>query len=687
MKQILTVILSLVACTATAQTGPKNLGPVLLVGSVNGGGTNNITNVASVGTAGTTVYYGNGAALTGISGGGGGIAGTNGYSLLQTLAVPTLTNATFYPTNTLSTALAVTNGSSLNGLTLDMLGTTNNETLRLFMVGAERWDVGIRDATNNSFTIHDVQAGTYALRVSNLTDVVVVKSNLWVGGTSLFLPTGGAIYAGGSQLVMSYGTGNFFAGPSAGNFTNSGFGLNVGIGNSVMSLLSTGHSDTAVGNSALAVLTSGNYNTAIGQNALASVVSGGANTAVGTGSLASLAVGSGNVGIGYTAGNSITTGSGNIDIANTGTVGDNDITRIGTPGTHTNAFIAGNLTEYGTITATGVGPVMLTLTNTFSPSDNALQIQGNGSGFDAIQFALQGTNYWQLRATNNEIYFADTNGTRVLSMTNLTDSVGIHGNANFDSNVVVRSNVTWGVSSSSLNANGTITQLSGGAGNSFDSGMVTTDGDGTLTAVLYSGNAALLTGLNASAMNVGTVPVLRLPATLQPLTTNNGIGITNVTAQNLVTGATVTNLNFASYCIFATGFTNAQLGGGGTYYSYTFSNQIPVGGALVLWTNSAWFAATNTGAYVRAEIAQCCPTNIGQAFSTYAGTNLFAATVEPQSGTPATTLGASPAFSAGQGGTCTFTSTNGTQAASWVATGNSTNVINIYGTIYVSLVH
>src|SRR6185369_6566316 len=102
-----------------------------------------------------------------------------------------------------------------------------------------------------------------------------------------------------------------FLGGSAGNFTT------------------TGISNVGMGTGALQGLTNGNNNTALGYSALGGVTTG-----------------TNNIAIGYTSGLNIVTGSNNIYIGNTGTPANTDQStiRIGTPGTHTQTYLSGNVT-------------------------------------------------------------------------------------------------------------------------------------------------------------------------------------------------------------------------------------------------------------------------------------------------------------------------------------------------------
>lgn len=89
--------------------------------------------------------------------------------------------------------------------------------------------------------------------------------------------------------------------------------LNVGLGASALSNLSTGQSNIGIGNSALSSLTTGNFNTAVGANALGIMTTAGFNTAVGYNALNANTADS-NTAVGFGALGSTTTGDSNVAV-------------------------------------------------------------------------------------------------------------------------------------------------------------------------------------------------------------------------------------------------------------------------------------------------------------------------------------------------------------------------------------
>jgi hypothetical protein len=137
-------------------------------------------------------------------------------------------------------------------------------------------------------------------------------------------------------------TNNFSAGLAALSNTASGI-QNTAVGDYALATNETGIDNTAVGESALFPNSTGNSNTAVGAAALLNNSAGNFNTAVGASALqgGENTTGSSNTAIGYNAGASLVTGSNNIYVANSGEQTESGVTRIGTTGSQTAAYIAG----------------------------------------------------------------------------------------------------------------------------------------------------------------------------------------------------------------------------------------------------------------------------------------------------------------------------------------------------------
>jgi hypothetical protein len=173
----------------------------------------------------------------------------------------------------------------------------------------------------------------------------------------------------GALSANKSGVGNTATGEGALSFNSNGSN-NTANGFEALYSNTGGDGNTAHGIQALYLNTSGAGNTAIGSDALYFNASGSENTAIGDNALLTLGASSGgggtnNIALGYQAGSSyLENESGNIDIGNYGSQGENNTIHIGTPGVHTNTFIAG---------AVGLG-------NVTSPPNAQLQVVDTGTG-------------------------------------------------------------------------------------------------------------------------------------------------------------------------------------------------------------------------------------------------------------------------------------------------------------------
>jgi hypothetical protein len=170
-------------------------------------------------------------------------------------------------------------------------------------------------------------ANLTALNASQLTSGTVPLTQLPAGVLTNNETT--AVTLNGVYL-HSDGNDNFFAGPSSGgNATGPGF------------------NNTAIGYSTLFNNLGGGGNTAVGSQAFLNNHTGNENTAVGYQTLLLSQQGHYNLAIGYQAGDALTTGSSNIYVGSPGVATEYNTVRIGTPGIHTNAVIAGVVTATG----------------------------------------------------------------------------------------------------------------------------------------------------------------------------------------------------------------------------------------------------------------------------------------------------------------------------------------------------
>jgi lysophospholipase L1-like esterase len=139
-----------------------------------------------------------------------------------------------------------------------------------------------------------------------------ITTNLKVDGF-INLPTTsatvGQIKMNGVTFLHKYGTNNIFMGTSAGNYTTSGTGNNVAIGQKSMEDISTGNNNVAIGQNAMLNSTTATGNVAVGWGAMGTGITTGSgyNTAVGKDALKAATSGTYNVAIGMSSGGALTT--------------------------------------------------------------------------------------------------------------------------------------------------------------------------------------------------------------------------------------------------------------------------------------------------------------------------------------------------------------------------------------------
>jgi trimeric autotransporter adhesin len=194
-------------------------------------------------------------------------------------------------------------------------------TLQSNGAGVENTGIGVSALQSNTTGGFNTAVGSLTLNI-NTTGT----SNTAVGSGALAQNESGsyntAIGASASQINMT------------GSYTTA-------VGALALLNNSTGGYDTAFGAYALNLNTTGSGNTAFGYAALRSTTSGNSNIGFGYQSLYQDATGSNNIAMGYQAAYNLYNGSNTIEIGNLGGPGDTNLTRIGTQGVQTNAYIAG----------------------------------------------------------------------------------------------------------------------------------------------------------------------------------------------------------------------------------------------------------------------------------------------------------------------------------------------------------
>jgi hypothetical protein len=211
--------------------------------------------------------------------------------------------------------------------------------------------------------------------------------NTATGLNALFANTIGNLNTATGIAALSgntTGSNNTATGASALQANTSG-SYNVAVGGSALQGNAGGTDNTAVGYQAL-VASSGNGNVAVGITALQANTAGNGNTALGSAALY-VTTGNNNIGIGNGGGDNLTSGNNNIDLGSQGASGDSGVIRIGTPGTQTSTFVAGDVGLNGALDIDQTGTYGQ---NGGSVSSNALTF-GTGPGGSGEGIASQRT--------------------------------------------------------------------------------------------------------------------------------------------------------------------------------------------------------------------------------------------------------------------------------------------------------
>lgn len=223
-----------------------------------------------------------------------------------------------------------------NGFTI-----TTNLFLRVTHATLNGWFDG------NGFKLTNTTDSLLRSQVGATSSPAALNS-VWLGGAGNGTTTGSrSVAIGYETLKNDASTGDNYAfGYQVLHNNTTGF-ENVGIGFQALYNNTVGEWNTAIQDASLFNNTSGIYNTAIGAFSLFENRTGNLNIALGIDALRLNTNGNKSIGIGYRAGYNAMSGGTNIYIGNEGVATDTNIIRIGTPGAHTAAHIAGQITGNG----------------------------------------------------------------------------------------------------------------------------------------------------------------------------------------------------------------------------------------------------------------------------------------------------------------------------------------------------
>jgi hypothetical protein len=251
------------------------------------------------------------------------------------------------------TGIALTNASGVAGnTTISVTGgapvtsvTTSNATPQFVLSGStENVDFGISNlllGSAGSSIIGGASSNT-SLGLSAMAALTNGENNCAVGTDALTLMnTGIQNTACGSNALASITNGQSCTAVGYAALNKCTTNSNTAIGAGCLQSVVTGNQNVGVGYTCLANATNSS-NSVVGHNGLDNLTTGNQNSGIGAELAVGLLTGSNNIFMGYTAGSSYTGAeSGNILINSAGTVGESNVTRIGT--NQTQCYLAGVL--------------------------------------------------------------------------------------------------------------------------------------------------------------------------------------------------------------------------------------------------------------------------------------------------------------------------------------------------------
>ena len=161
--------------------------------------------------------------------------------------------------------------------------------------------VNVDEAASFGLNVTNNTANSVQIGPSDSAKITILSSGTLNVTGNIQIPTTtasvGALFQNSVRLMHTYGTNNFFAGQTAGNFTVTGQG-NTALGQGTLSALTSGNSNAAIGYGSLGNNTIGTENLAIGTFAMNSNLSGSFNVAIGASALQISNGATGNMAIG-----------------------------------------------------------------------------------------------------------------------------------------------------------------------------------------------------------------------------------------------------------------------------------------------------------------------------------------------------------------------------------------------------
>ena len=215
---------------------------------------------------------------------------------------------------------------------------------------------GFQALAYNTVGSYNIAIGSYALLLNTTGGY-----NTANGYQSLYYNTIGSDNVGaGSYTLFANTTGTYNSAVGYIALYHNTTGVqNAGFGTGSLYTNTTGSYNSASGSFGLHDNTTGSSNNSSGYGALYKNTTGVNNNAMGVFAMGSNTIGSNNIAMGQYAGYDSITGSNNIEIGSRGTASDNNVIRIGTPGTQSATYFAGvsgvNVTGGATVVVNSLG--------------------------------------------------------------------------------------------------------------------------------------------------------------------------------------------------------------------------------------------------------------------------------------------------------------------------------------------
>lgn len=242
-------------------------------------------------------------------------------------------------------------GNNIDILALD--GGNNSGSTVSFSgdAGLSKLVLNVSDTTLNNMFVGSNAGNAAASNTQNMGIGIDCLSSITSGqrNAALGYQAGTSLQNGMSNVLMgrragfsiTNGNSNVALGESALPTATSGSG-NIAIGHFAGNNITTATNNVGIGTRALRGVTTGIDNTGVGEDVLDDLTTGDNNCAFGSEAGDNLLTGSGNILIGRNAGTNYTGAeSNNIVLGGDGVLADSGAIRLGTNGTHTDAFMAG----------------------------------------------------------------------------------------------------------------------------------------------------------------------------------------------------------------------------------------------------------------------------------------------------------------------------------------------------------